>query len=516
LCQSDGTYGDEVVLATIAPVTTVTVTEDTSSLIIQEGDAVPEVTITATGAYSIYEGTGNSIFTVTISNDVVSASDITVNVVETGSVTDDDFESSIPTTVTITAGSENGFILMVSVSDGVYESGEDTITFTIISGTGYSVGSPSSATHALIDTTSAPTHAPSMSPTMCGLGGEGSIALCELYQTTAGVNWIAKENWMTNTRPCTGSWEGVTCDDNSWGGFNENGNYQVVTRLQLNENNLNGYLPTEMGLLTGLLNGFEFKSNTLTQTIPTELGHFSLLVTKFKLGTNQLVSTIPSELGMMTALTQNFGLQNNLLSGTIPSTLGQMTMLTRTFSLQTNQLTGTVPPELGQFTGMVRSFNIGSNHLQGTLPVQLSNLNLIETDFIVKHNSISGSIPSEFGLFTSLTGVFHLNDNRLSGSIPSHLGAMISMEEAFFLHENSLTGSIPSELGQFIANGLFVSTDTAFLLRDNSLCGSIPNELTTMSTFMEVVHGANTAEFWEILDGNPDVCDPAETVCNDC
>lgn len=91
------------------------------------------------------------------------------------------------------------------------------------------------------------------------------------------------------------------------------------------------------------------------------------------------------------------------------------------------------------------------------------------------------------------------------------------MVEAFFLHENSLTGSIPSELGQFIANGEFTTTSTAFLLRDNSLCGSIPNEVTTMSTFMEVVHGATTAEFWEILDGNPDVCDPAaETVCNDC
>lgn len=517
LSLTDLTYeGDELVVATIAPVTTVTVTQESGTLIIVDSDDQPTVTITATGEASIYEGTGNTIFTFSITNGVVSASDITVNIDSSGSVSSDDFESAIPTEVTISAGSSNGYIIMVSVGDTVYEAGQDTIIFTIVSGTGYSVGSPSSATHALLDSTSAPTHAPSPSPTSCGLGGEGSIALCELYQTTAGENWVDNGNWMTNTRPCTGSWVGVTCEDNSWGGFNENGNGKVVTHLSLNSNNLNGYLPTEMGLLTGLLNGFEFKANTLTQTIPTELGHFSLLVTKFKLGTNQLTSTIPSELGLMTALTKNFGLQNNLFTGSIPSTLGQMTVLTRTFSLQTNALTGTVPSELGQFTDLVATFNIGSNHLQGTLPVQLSNLNKIEKDFIVKHNSLSGSIPSEYGLFTSLTGVYHLNDNKLSGSIPSHLGQMTSMNKAFFLHENSLTGSIPSELGVFTQNGDFVSTDTAFLLRDNSLCGIIPDELTSMSIFMEDVQGANNEEFWEIVSGNPDICRDSQTDCVEC
>ena len=514
---ADSTYeGIEFVVASIAPFTPVTVTQNTAVMSIFDSDDEPTIGIDISGAYSIDEGTGNTIFIVSITNGVVSVNDIIVNVVSSGSVSPNDFEQTIPTEVIISAGQVFGLINMVSIADNVYE-GEETITFTIVSGTGYSVGSPTSATHALVDTTPAPTPAPSSSPTACGLGGEGSIALCALYETAAGTNWFNNKNWNTATRPCTGSWYGVTCEENSWGGLNENENGYVVTRLSLNNNNAIGFLPTEMGLLTGLINGFEFVRNTLTKTIPTELGHFSLLVQKFKLSTNHLEGTIPTELGMMTALTLNFGLQENNLHGTIPSTLGQISKLVKVFSLHTNLLTGTVPPELGQLTGLTASFNIGSNYLQGTLPVQLSKLSLIKKDFIVRENSLSGSIPSEFGLFTALTGVFHLNLNALSGSIPSQLGMMTSMVSAFFLHENSLTGSIPSELGKLEVNGQFITASSAFLLRDNSLCGRIPDEVTAMSDAMDDLMGGDAStDNWDILIGNPSVCDPDVDECTDC
>merc|ERR1711998_328271 len=83
----------------------------------------------------------------------------------------------------------NGFILMLSVSDGVYESGEDTITFTIISGTGYSVGSPSSATHALVDTT---TNSPTSSPTR----------VCKDVCSTNTQAWETKCDWINICMGC--------------------------------------------------------------------------------------------------------------------------------------------------------------------------------------------------------------------------------------------------------------------------------------------------------------------------
>ncbi|MCY3808851.1 MAG: hypothetical protein OXG58_05415 [Gemmatimonadetes bacterium] len=64
-------------------------------------------------------------------------------------------------------------------------------------------------------------------------------ALVALYESTGGPNWIREDGWLSDT--ALGDWYGVGTDDQ--------GN---VTRIVLNENNLVGSLPPELGVLTHL------------------------------------------------------------------------------------------------------------------------------------------------------------------------------------------------------------------------------------------------------------------------
>lgn len=321
----------------------------------------------------------------------------------------------------------------------------------------------------------APTAAPTISqaPSVfnCGMDGEGAESLCCLYESTVGADWTMKTNWMKG-KPCTAGWYGVTCD-------NVGTDDVEVVSIKLDDNNLDGYICTEMGLLTDL-GHFNLQSNKLTQSIPSELGMYTKLTSMFGLGDNDLTGTIPTELGSLTGLTKNFLVYENKLSGCIPSELGELTELTSNFRLQSNELTCTIPTELGELSLMTLGFSVGSNTLTGPIPTELGSMTGLTRGFYLQSNKLSGCIPSELGEFTEITSAFDLKGNSLSCSIPTTLGQMSNMESYFFLHSNQLTGSVPSEFGQW-TNPDFDSYTNAFNLKNNMLCGDIPDEVTALS-----------------------------------
>ena len=113
----------------------------------------------------------------------------------------------------------------------------------------------------------------------------------------------------------------------------------------------------------------------------------------------QVEGTIPSEIGLLTALTKLWLCCNSRLTGSIPTEIGRLTKLTEA-SLSASSFSSTIPPELGTLTQLT-SLTLYDNNLVGTIPVQLTRLTNLER-FEVYRNEVTGVVPTGFcdGSFT--------------------------------------------------------------------------------------------------------------------
>jgi hypothetical protein len=168
-------------------------------------------------------------------------------------------------------------------------------------------------------------------------------SLIALYNSTDGDNWY--ENWGWKTPPLAGDCFALPGTENTWRGITCDPGNTTVQSISLGSNNLNGFLPTELGNLANLQ-------------------YLNLIW-------NQLSGSIPPELGNLANLQYLF-LHSNQLSGNIPPELGNLANLQYLF-LQSNQLSGNIPPELGNLTNL-RYLKIHSNRLNGSIPSNLTNL----------------------------------------------------------------------------------------------------------------------------------------------
>jgi parallel beta-helix repeat protein/predicted outer membrane repeat protein len=183
-------------------------------------------------------------------------------------------------------------------------------------------------------------------------------ALVVLYNSTEGAKWENNAEWKATHTPC--SWHGVTCS----GGH--------VLALQLENNNLTGSIPSELGNLSNLTQ-LDLGDNELTGKIPSELGNLSNL-TLLELGDNSLIDSIPNELGKLSNLTQ-LDLGYNSLTSSIPSELGKLSNLTQ-LDLGYNKLIGLIPSELSNLTYLEKLW-LRDNGLCGEIPAGLKNLSNI-------------------------------------------------------------------------------------------------------------------------------------------
>uniref|UniRef100_UPI00143054DB leucine-rich repeat domain-containing protein n=1 Tax=Maribellus sediminis TaxID=2696285 RepID=UPI00143054DB len=125
---------------------------------------------------------------------------------------------------------------------------------------------------------------------------EDSLALVAIYYSTNGDNWINNDNWLEGP---VSSWYGVTIDNNR------------VSELYLCTNNLEGYLPPEIGQLDAIRT-LIICENNLSSTIPNELGMMRSL--EFvQLYSNHFVGEVPSEINNLKNLYW-FNVNNNSLT----------------------------------------------------------------------------------------------------------------------------------------------------------------------------------------------------------
>lgn len=250
-------------------------------------------------------------------------------------------------------------------------------------------------------------------------------ALVELYDATIGSSWTRSDGWLGNAgSEC--SWYGVHCDQTE----------STVLELTLEENNLNGTIPSSIGQLTGLVELFLY-TNQLTGSIPPELAQLQELE-RLDLSQNRLTGPIPPGLGDLIHLTELY-LQMNQLSGSIPPELGQLTNVGE-LGLWVNLLTGSIPAELGQMSSL-EFLVLGANPLNGPIPPELGQLTNL-TRLYLGDSGINGQIPKELGQLTNLQ-LLHLGQTDLSGPIPAELGQLVNLE-GLNLGKSRLSGEIPS------------------------------------------------------------------------
>lgn len=267
-------------------------------------------------------------------------------------------------------------------------------------------------------------------------------ALVALYNATDGPNWTDNTDWLATNTPC--SWYGIVCGIPAVGSVS-------VAYLGLEDNNLSGIIPPEIGNLPDLMWLYLY-GNELT-SIPLEIGNLSKLQLLW-VDHNQLTS-VPPEIGNLSSLT-TLSLGDNKLTS-IPATIGDLSNL-QYLTLPSAQLTS-IPPEIGNLTNL-KELYLYDNQLT--------------------------SVPSEIGNLTNLTYLY-LNSNQLM-TLPSEIGNLTNLTR-LSLGNNQLT-SVPLEIGN-------LTNITSLHLSSNPLSGQIPTELTNLTNLSWF---AFYATFWCVPD----------------
>lgn len=139
--------------------------------------------------------------------------------------------------------------------------------------------------------------------------------LAVLFYATNGENWNNEAlHWMSLMHECfwnkkvKGRLVGVTeCDED-----------KNVVRIEIPENNLQGSLPLELGLLKSL-KVINFESNRLTGKIPTTIGFLTNL-TSFSIESNSIKGKIPNKFDDLDLLAE-LKVNHNDLTGSVPDSV---------------------------------------------------------------------------------------------------------------------------------------------------------------------------------------------------
>ena len=113
-------------------------------------------------------------------------------------------------------------------------------------------------------------------------------ALVALYTATDGANWTTNTNWSSD-EPLS-SWHGVTTDSDG-----------RVTSLALNDNGLDGTLPTALGDLSEL-EQLDLQDNDLSGALPSELANLTNLTSLLLTESRALTGPLPDGLRQLSDL----------------------------------------------------------------------------------------------------------------------------------------------------------------------------------------------------------------------
>ena len=300
---------------------------------------------------------------------------------------------------------------------------------------------------------------------------QDSLVLVQFYDSTGGSGWTTRTNWKSAS-PIDG-WFGVTLAGDR------------VQTINLNNNNLTGFIPSSIGQLSEL-QFLQLYSNSISGNIPSTLGTIPNLLF-LELQFNNFSGLIPSSLGDLSALTL-LSLAENNLGVAVPPELGNLSSLV-TLDLSNCGLQGPIPSELGNL-GSLQTLRLNNNALTDTVPANIGNLGNLQYLYLTA-NGLSGNIPSSFGDLTSLQEL-HLAGNRFDG-LPNVSG--ISGLNVLDIAYNRFTfEDIEPNIG--VATFVYSPQDSVGDAKDTTVVEGQNVQ------FSVSVGGINNVYQW-FLDGNP-------------
>jgi len=226
---------------------------------------------------------------------------------------------------------------------------------------------------------------------------QDSLALVAFYNSTGGPNWNNNTGWLTGQ---VSTWYGISIKGNR------------VSKLIMYNNNLNGYIPSDIGTLNNLTDlalGYEPMLNSV---IPQEIGQMIKLKALF-IGNCAIIGTIPNEIGNCVNI-HSIELFENSLTGSIPTEISNIESLV-ILDLHDNQLNGSIPPEIGNCT-QLSTLRLNNNQLSGSIPAALARCNQIQTLYL-SNNNLIGEIPAELSAVSSYVSL-DFSTNHLTGIPP--------------------------------------------------------------------------------------------------
>ncbi|KAK6131115.1 hypothetical protein DH2020_035144 [Rehmannia glutinosa] len=200
-------------------------------------------------------------------------------------------------------------------------------------------------------------------------------------------------------------------------------NCRYLQLIEVSQNQLDGFLPREIGNFSatleifrafgcgirGSIPGLYLDSNKLESNVPSNLWYLDDLL-RLNLSTNILSGSLPFEIGNLKAL-GDLDLSWNQFSGDIPSSISRAESLTF-LSLAHNKFGGSIPQSLGNLSGL-DFLDLSFNNFSGFIPKSLEGLAYLNY-FNVSYNRLEGEIPTG-GNFGNFTAQSFVNNYRLCG-----------------------------------------------------------------------------------------------------
>lgn len=248
--------------------------------------------------------------------------------------------------------------------------------------------------------------------------------------------------------------------------------YQVVTRLELVNSNLQTTLPSSFAQLRHL-SVLNLAGNNLDGSIPQEYVNMSAALFYFDVSENNLTGTVPAGFLSTSTDLQEIHLNHNSLSGALPP--GSLDWKSfKVLDLADNFFTGTIPTRLGLLQN-IQYLILGSNFISGSIPSELKELNYLYT-LDVGSNFIEDTLERIMPRLPTRLLDINLEDNFVHGTFSEQV-FMQPQLEVLLLSHNYLSGNLPSASESPSWSDL--SNIRALHLTDNRLSGTLPPSMLT-------------------------------------